>query len=166
RLFDSFCFFQAYDGIRARNVTGVQTCARPISTPPPVGFFTEVEASAASAPGSLMAADMCSFAVFVSMPVGTCGREDAPDRDGPSLMRTRHEVQADRAAHLHLVRVLTCSAVPVGTGTRGRGCHRLPCRHCLRSRSGYPAAGAGSAAHPPAAPGSSAALPPACPHRR
>src|SRR5699024_8550496 len=125
RLFDSFCFFQAYDGIRARNVTGVQTCARPISTPPPVGFFTEVEVSAASAPGSLMAADMCSFAVFVSMPVGTCGRRGASDRDGPSA-RTRHEEQAARSAHLQLVRVLTCSAVPVGTGTRGRGCRRLP----------------------------------------
>src|SRR5699024_12170026 len=28
-----FFFFQAEDGIRARNVTGVQTCALPISTP-------------------------------------------------------------------------------------------------------------------------------------
>src|SRR5437773_5905139 len=28
-------FFQAEDGIRDRDVTGVQTCALPISTPPP-----------------------------------------------------------------------------------------------------------------------------------
>src|SRR5271167_868413 len=28
-------FFQAEDGIRDRNVTGVQTCALPISLPPP-----------------------------------------------------------------------------------------------------------------------------------
>src|SRR5699024_12869228 len=92
---------------------------------PPECFITEVEVSAASAPGSLMAADMCYFAVFVSMPVGTCGRGGASDRDAPSE-RTRHEVQAARSAHLHLVRVFTCSAVPVGTGTRGRGCRRLP----------------------------------------
>src|SRR5699024_11427678 len=30
-----FFFFQAEDGIRVRNVTGVQTCALPISTPAP-----------------------------------------------------------------------------------------------------------------------------------
>src|SRR5699024_11984114 len=30
------CFFQAEDGIRDRNVTGVQTCALPISEPSPV----------------------------------------------------------------------------------------------------------------------------------
>src|SRR6266513_4119382 len=30
--FSSFFFFQAEDGIRDRNVTGVQTCALPIST--------------------------------------------------------------------------------------------------------------------------------------
>src|SRR5437868_13899853 len=29
-----FFFFQAEDGIRDRNVTGVQTCALPISSPP------------------------------------------------------------------------------------------------------------------------------------
>src|SRR5699024_11817521 len=28
--FSSYCFFQAADGIRDRNVTGVQTCALPI----------------------------------------------------------------------------------------------------------------------------------------
>src|SRR5207249_4521048 len=32
-FFDPF-FFQAEDGIRGRNVTGVQTCALPISSPP------------------------------------------------------------------------------------------------------------------------------------
>src|SRR5437868_11370189 len=32
-----FFFFQAEDGIRDRNVTGVQTCALPISAPPLVG---------------------------------------------------------------------------------------------------------------------------------
>src|SRR2546430_6422040 len=31
-----FFFFQAEDGIRDLTVTGVQTCALPISTPPPV----------------------------------------------------------------------------------------------------------------------------------
>src|SRR5699024_11792398 len=31
-LFVSFFFFQAEDGIRDRNVTGVQTCALPISS--------------------------------------------------------------------------------------------------------------------------------------
>src|SRR6266513_4661113 len=31
----SSLFFQAEDGIRDRNVTGVQTCALPISTPTP-----------------------------------------------------------------------------------------------------------------------------------
>src|SRR5437868_15170621 len=30
-MFSSFFFFQAEDGIRDRNVTGVQTCALPIS---------------------------------------------------------------------------------------------------------------------------------------
>src|SRR5699024_12132095 len=30
-----FIFFQAEDGIRSRNVTGVQTCALPISSPMP-----------------------------------------------------------------------------------------------------------------------------------
>src|SRR5207249_5425000 len=32
-----FFFFQAEDGIRDRNVTGVQTCALPIYVPAPVG---------------------------------------------------------------------------------------------------------------------------------
>src|SRR5699024_11350689 len=32
-FFFSFFFFQAEDGIRDRNVTGVQTCALPISVP-------------------------------------------------------------------------------------------------------------------------------------
>src|SRR5437868_8854590 len=32
-----FFFFQAEDGIRDRNVTGVQTCALPISRPAPSG---------------------------------------------------------------------------------------------------------------------------------
>src|SRR5256885_3555017 len=32
-----FFFFQAEDGIRDYKVTGVQTCALPISTPPPCG---------------------------------------------------------------------------------------------------------------------------------
>src|SRR5207249_6646618 len=33
-FFFFFFFFQAEDGIRHRNVTGVQTCALPISAPP------------------------------------------------------------------------------------------------------------------------------------
>src|SRR5699024_11944020 len=33
-----FFLFQAGDGIRDRNVTGVQTCALPISLPEPVGL--------------------------------------------------------------------------------------------------------------------------------
>src|SRR5438067_5677469 len=34
RTKSTFFFFQAEDGIRDRNVTGVQTCALPISSPP------------------------------------------------------------------------------------------------------------------------------------
>src|SRR5207249_1421989 len=37
-----FFFFQAEDGIRDRNVTGVQTCALPILIPPPSGNVEEV----------------------------------------------------------------------------------------------------------------------------
>src|SRR5438067_4596648 len=36
---DLFFFFQAEDGIRYRNVTGVQTCALPISIGNPVRVF-------------------------------------------------------------------------------------------------------------------------------
>src|SRR5437773_4334946 len=37
-----FFFFQAEDGIRDRDVTGVQTCALPISRPElPCGFFAD-----------------------------------------------------------------------------------------------------------------------------
>src|SRR5437868_8823684 len=43
----SFFFFQAEDGIRDRNVTGVQTCALPISFPSAVAFVqTQIEAGA------------------------------------------------------------------------------------------------------------------------
>src|SRR5699024_11630675 len=37
-----FFFFQAEDGIRDRNVTGVQTCALPIFPRPVHGFFSGV----------------------------------------------------------------------------------------------------------------------------
>src|SRR5205085_8534446 len=49
----SFFFFQAEDGIRDLTVTGVQTCALPISDPaPPV--FAEVRAEVeAGVPGAL-----------------------------------------------------------------------------------------------------------------
>src|SRR5699024_11482849 len=36
QIFSALFFFQAEDGIRARNVTGVQTCALPICGIPPV----------------------------------------------------------------------------------------------------------------------------------
>src|SRR5207249_5817907 len=44
RLTSSFFFFQAEDGIRDRNVTGVQTCALPISSAPaPPALFDSPE---------------------------------------------------------------------------------------------------------------------------
>src|SRR5207249_8374864 len=45
-LFFNFFFFQAEDGIRDRNVTGVQTCALPIYLPhePPVVPGVEIHA--------------------------------------------------------------------------------------------------------------------------
>src|SRR5438105_12669798 len=39
-FFFSFFFFQAEDGIRDPLVTGVQTCALPISEPDPITLFT------------------------------------------------------------------------------------------------------------------------------
>src|SRR5437773_12196476 len=44
-----FFFFQAEDGIRDRDVTGVQTCALPISYPPglPVAKVSRIEQDAA-----------------------------------------------------------------------------------------------------------------------
>src|SRR5699024_11786214 len=42
-LMISICFFfQAEDGIRDRNVTGVQTCALPISVCPPTPVWREI----------------------------------------------------------------------------------------------------------------------------
>src|ERR1039457_3478082 len=49
-----FFFFQAEDGIRGYNVTGVQTCALPISSPRPVSSGTAASVpspSARTAPG-------------------------------------------------------------------------------------------------------------------
>src|SRR5207249_8471839 len=46
-----FFFFQAEDGIRDRNVTGVQTCALPISSARAVERFADANRSTARADG-------------------------------------------------------------------------------------------------------------------
>src|SRR5439155_4738252 len=46
-------FFQAEDGIRDGHVTGVQTCALPISGPPNVSWFSDLVGSSYFAPKPL-----------------------------------------------------------------------------------------------------------------
>src|SRR5207245_6087345 len=53
---DCFFFFQAEDGIRDATVTGVQTCALPISRPPGISEFWRATASRTFTIGILYAA--------------------------------------------------------------------------------------------------------------
>src|SRR5207249_7477199 len=50
-----FFFFQAEDGIRDRNVTGVQTCALPIFTCDPVGGLVQIPCIERNAVGATKA---------------------------------------------------------------------------------------------------------------
>src|SRR5699024_11547127 len=50
-------FFQAEDGIRDRNVTGVQTCALPISLPPALASPAALVYRSQGCLGSFLAAD-------------------------------------------------------------------------------------------------------------
>src|SRR5256886_4241340 len=55
-----FFFFQAEDGIRDLTVTGVQTCALPISARPgsPLGFFSPAEPDAVALRADLDGAEL------------------------------------------------------------------------------------------------------------
>src|SRR5699024_11337490 len=59
-------FFQAEDGIRDRNVTGVQTCALPISTTTPSVMTTSGTIAADAAPSQTCARRVRSAANWVS----------------------------------------------------------------------------------------------------
>src|SRR5699024_11857706 len=64
-----YFFFQAEDGIRDRNVTGVQTCALPISVSMGSGQIPSRPAAAASsAPPSAGATPPVAFAVDAMVP--------------------------------------------------------------------------------------------------
>src|SRR5699024_5736035 len=56
QLSHNFFFFQAEDGIRSRNVTGVQTCALPISIAPSVAVAT------------MTRAPECTYAAIIAAP--------------------------------------------------------------------------------------------------
>src|SRR5205085_5140084 len=76
----NFFFFQAEDGIRDLTVTGVQTCALPISTThcglSPAGLRSSVALPAAPLILSAATSARCAF---------TCGSTASPLRASPTL---------------------------------------------------------------------------------
>src|SRR5699024_11833040 len=70
------CFFQAEDGIRDRNVTGVQTCALPIWLVEPEGAFYAFFSYDVDVPSSQVASELAELGVLVR-----AGAEYGPDAE-------------------------------------------------------------------------------------
>src|SRR3712207_7000849 len=69
-----FFFFQAEDGIRDIGVTGVQTCALPISGHPAAAFHRRSNVSASAASRSEKPCSACSTSTAATTSAGTLGR--------------------------------------------------------------------------------------------
>src|SRR5437773_3314466 len=91
-----FFFFQAEDGIRARDVTGVQTCALPISFPGSVPSFGQPAPCDTRAENSVPPLRLSSFFFAIW--------QESPGHKSPPLVtpRARYRYSPDGSALWHV----------------------------------------------------------------
>src|SRR6266576_4574976 len=123
-----FFFFQAEDGIRDLYVTGVQTCALPISrirtwqcdwvgwtsrilTGVPFGTISSLcEAIRRDSPTSSLAASSFSLSVAVSSSTDTNVNDSGPS---PQTFATRPTFEAAVGAFARVAAFVACSTLPI-----------------------------------------------------
>src|SRR5699024_11681469 len=86
-----FFFFQAEDGIRDRNVTGVQTCALPIFDPLCILFSRHLKTSHTEAPLPLVRAEFPSVPSQVPTAVGRTEMQGGQDENNGCHAACRSE---------------------------------------------------------------------------
>ena len=132
----SFLFFQAEDGIRDRDVTGVQTCALPISTPWGLDLsgttLTSIETinidNDISGSEILLVSSTTSFASAIAIN-GTSNNDIIASNDGMNLSNvtltgiSQIQIDADSATANTVGAVLTLGAqvLPAGLSIVGSG---------------------------------------------
>src|SRR5690606_26739871 len=91
---DLFFFFQAEDGIRDFHVTGVQTCALPISPSWPSGEVRNLASSAASSGCSLCVGTARNDPPQLPPPPGTAATSHRPSPASPAVFSMCPSIQA------------------------------------------------------------------------